>query len=121
MYKYQNITFIGYDRYNDIYESEEKALVIFGKDGCGNCDSFKPVINEIAGEKEMKVYYVDLTGLTEENAYQVMGSLTYLKDKSSFITPLTVVLENKEVKDAKEGYVDKETALKFLQDNGMIQ
>lgn len=115
--KYPNVSFINYSQYEEIYESEEKAIVVLGQTGCGACAAYLPNINEIGEEKNIKIYYVDMTQLESEDSSKIT-SLSYFKDKESWGTPLTLILENKEVVDSQEGAATKEVTLEFFQKNG---
>lgn len=115
---YTSLSFIDYDQYEEVYNSNKKSIIVLGQTGCGNCVSFKPVINEIAKEKNIPIYYINMTDLTDKDQYSLMNSLTYFDDLESFGTPLTLIIENKKVVDSLEGYTEKEDTLKFFQKNG---
>lgn len=115
---YSNVTFIDYDGYEKVYNGNEKAIVVLGQTGCGACASFKPVINEIAKETGIKIYYVNMTEIDYSEAVLLMDSLSYFNGVESWGTPLTLIIENKEVVAAQEGYNEKKTTLEFFQENG---
>lgn len=115
--QYPNISFINYSQYEEIYESGEKSIIVLGQTGCGACTAFKPTINEIAQEKNISIYYIDMTALESEDSSKIT-SLSYFKDKESWGTPLTLIIENKEVVDSQEGAATKEVTLEFFEKNG---
>lgn len=118
---YTSLSFIGYDKYKELYDRNEKFVVVLGQTGCGACSSFKPIINEIAKEKELTIYYVDMLKLEDDGAYKLMDSLSYFKDLESWGTPLTLVIENKEVIASLKGSNTKDTTIKFFEENNLIK
>ena len=50
-----------------------------------------------------------------------MGSLSYFKNRESFSTPLTLILENGDNISEQEGYNSKVTTVEFLKKNGFIK
>lgn len=117
---YTSLSFIGYDKYDELYNGNEKFVVVLGQTGCGACSSFKPIINEIAKEKELTIYYVDMLKLEDDGAYKLMNSLSYFDDLESWGTPLTLVIENKEVIASLRGSNTKDTTLEFFEENHLI-
>lgn len=118
---YTNLSFIDYNKYNEIYESNQKSIVVLGQTGCGACKSFKPVINEIAGENNVPINYLDLTQLSSEDANKVLDSLSsYLDTLDSWGTPFTLVIENKKVVSSLSGYNEKDTTVEFFKKQGFI-
>lgn len=118
--EFEHLTFIDYDKYEEIYNSKEKAIIVLGQTGCGACTAFKPVIDEIAKEYNLTIYFVNLTDWTKRETYDLMGSLSYFKNRESFGTPLTLILENGDNISEQEGYNSKVTTVEFLKKNGFI-
>lgn len=119
--EYQNLTFINYDKYKEIYDSKEKSIIVLGQTGCGACTAFKPVINEIAKEYNITIYFVNLTDWTKRETYDLMSSLSYFKERESFGTPLTLILQNGDNIDVQEGHNSKDTTLEFFKKHGFIK
>ncbi len=118
---YTNLTFIDYEKYKEIYDSKEKAIIVLGQTGCGACTAFKPVINEIAKEYNITIYFVNLTDWEKRETYDLMSSLSYFKERESFGTPLTLILENGDNIDEQEGHNSKDTTIAFLKKHGFIK
>lgn len=116
-----NLTLIDYDQYKEIYDSKEKSIVVLGQTGCGACTAFKPVINEIAKEYGITIYFVNLTDWEQSETYDLMGSLSYFKERESFGTPLTLIIENGDNIDEQEGHNSKDTTLAFFKKHGFIK
>lgn len=118
---YKNISFIGYDKYDEIYQSGKKSIIVLGQTGCGACTAYKPVIDEIAKEKNIEIYYVDMTQLESGEPTKLMNSLSYFDEVESWGTPLTLIIENKKVVAAQLGHNEKETTLEFFKNNGFTK
>lgn len=118
---YTSLSFIDYDKYKEIYDSKEKSIVVVGQTGCGACTAFKPVINEIAKEYHVTIYFVNLTDWTESETYDLLNSLSYFKDRETFGTPLTLIIENGDNIAEQEGHNTKETTVSFLKKHDLIK
>lgn len=116
-----NLTFIDYEKYKEILAAKEKSIVVLGQTGCGACTSFKPIINEIAKEYGITIYFANLTDWNQSEISKLMDSLSYFKERESFGTPLTLILENGDNIAEQQGYNSKETTVSFFQKNGFIK
>ena len=119
---YPNLTITEYEKFKEVYDSNQKSVIVLGQTSCGWCTRYKPVINEIAGEYQIPIYYININTYTSENYQNVVNSLSsYFKEHSSWGTPLTLIIENGSVVAAQSGYADKETTIEFYKANGIIQ
>lgn len=119
--EYKNISFIDYKKYDEIYQSGKKTIVVLGQTGCGACNAYKPIIDEIAKEEEITINYVDMRQLGDEEPSKLLGSLSYFDDVESWGTPLTLIIENKKVVADQKGYNAKETTVEFFKTNGLLK
>ena len=94
---------------------DEINFLVIGKSGCEFCESYKPVLKEIAKNYEVKILYVDTTKLSSEDLNSLRNSeiiipaectdshldehLTY-----SFGTPLTLFIKNYDTINCIRGY-----------------
>lgn len=119
--QYTSLSFLDYKKYNEVYESGKKAVIVLGQTGCGACTAYKPIINKIAKEKNIPIYYVNMTELKGDEPYELMDSLSsYFDGVESWGTPLTLIIENKDVVDTQLGSNSEETTLEFLKKNKFI-
>lgn len=111
--------YINYDEYAKLI-SKPKELILLAQTGCEGCIKARPILYEIADEYSLKVNYLNLSLIGEENATKFKSSLDYLSD-SSVSTPVLLVVSNNKVVDAIEGSVSEDDYTDFLVDNGYIE
>lgn len=64
-----------------IYDMESE-IVYFGKDTCGTCQEFQPLLEQIIGEKDLKVYYFNTnyfrenTDISEDDLQKIFDDFT---------------------------------------------
>lgn len=121
---YTNINFVDFNKYKEIYESGNKSILVLGQTGCGYCNQYKPVINEIAKEKNVTISYLDVRKINQDEWNTLMSDLNdYFKTlpDGKWGTPLTLIIKDKKVVDALPGANEKDDALKFFKDNELIK
>ena len=119
--EYPNLTMIDFEEYKDILASGEKEVIVFGQTGCTYCEQTKPVLDEIAENDGVKINYLNLTNITEDEYTELMESLDYLKELESFGTPLTLIVEDNEVIAHQDGYAEASVFENLFKNNGIIE
>lgn len=115
------LNYIDYEEYKEILNSKKKELIVITQTGCSACIKATPVLNEIAREyKDLKINVFNIYYLTSEEKTEFLSSLDYLKEEN-WGTPLMLVVEGKKVVDTSNGFKDKETYIKFLQETNFIK
>lgn len=107
---------ITYSEYEEKLNTEAPFLVVIIKDGCGYCEAYEPVLEEVASEYNIPINYINLSNLSEEDYYALAESNTYLK-KNNWGTPTTLFMYGKDVVDSIGGYVEKDTLVEFVKEN----
>lgn len=101
-------------------ENEEDFILYINSRDCAHCQAFKPKLNTVIQEYEVKVYGVDIYGLPT-------GDINRLKDIVSYQgTPTTVFfvdgVENSESGNNRiTGNLSKETIIEKFKYNGYIE
>ena len=108
---------ITYDEYEDKVNNGDAFLVILERDGCGYCTMYMPIVEEVANEKNIPIYYIDIADLTSVEMSKLENN-KYLKRNSNWGTPTTLFMLGDRVLDALGGYTDKNGVLSFL--NGKV-
>lgn len=98
---------------------EDYFVVVIGKTGCSFCSKYQPVMNKIVEEYDVKMYYVDIAKLTNDDYNTLISTTTYF-DENEWGTPLTLVFKNGEYYNAFSGYAEKSTIVNFLESVGAI-
>lgn len=107
---------ITYSEYEEKLNTEAPFLVVIIKDGCGYCEAYEPILEEVATEYNIPINYINLSHLSEEDYYALSESNTYLK-KNNWGTPTTLFMYGKDVVDSIGGYVEKDTLVEFIKEN----
>lgn len=109
-----------------LLNSNEKAVVLIAKPDCPWCQRYKPIINQVANEYNVVVYYVNTSLLSNDEYIYLHDNISVLKDQYDSYgnpvipTPMTVIVQSGKDIDNIEGYVEKGEIISFLKKNGII-
>lgn len=103
-----------YNEYEDKVDNNEAFIVIIERTGCGYCTMYMPIVEEIAKEKKIPLYYIDIAELTKNEIQLLEKNNKYLKRNSDWGTPTTLFMLGDRVLDVLGGYTDKKGVLSFL-------
>ena len=112
-----NLEEIKYEKMMEKIDNKESFVILFSQTTCSHCADFKPKLEKVANEFNIKVYYLE-TDLLDED--------TYAKLKQTFNfsgTPTTVFIINGEEKSAAtriSGDTSREKIISKLKSNGFI-
>lgn len=104
---------ITYGEYETMVENKDAFIVIIERAGCSYCIQYMPIVEEVANEKKIPLYYIDTDTLTNDEYNLLSTTNSYLK-KNSWGTPTTLFMLGDRVLDTIGGYVDKDNFLSFL-------
>lgn len=111
---------ITYSEYLEKVDSNEPFLVVIVKDGCTYCEMYEPILDEVAGEYNLPISYINLTNITDDEYSDLATSNSYLK-KNDWGTPTTLFMLGNAVVDSIGGYVDKDTFVSFAKENFVVE
>ena len=97
-------------------KSDEPVITVIGLTYCQFCKKYNPVINKIAKEKGIKLYWFDADNYGEDNLSTLTSTyeLSYVGS-----SPYTLVTKNGEVVgEHVEGYMEEKEANSFLSELG---
>lgn len=117
----KNLTIIDYDRFNELYNSNEGYILVLGQTSCSHCIATKPVLSYVAGKNNIVINYIDLTNLSEteyNSLKQAVNDAGYTEDIG---TPLTLVIKEKKVVKSLSGEATPAKFTKLFEDAGMIK
>lgn len=115
-----NLTNIDYTQYEELLIGNEKSIIVIGQTTCSHCIEAKPVLNEIAGEYGIDIYYLNYTDMTTEEREALQVSLPYFEENPSWGTPLNLIVQNGELVGVSSGFYNKQTLVDFFKTYGMI-
>ena len=104
---------ITYSQYEEFVNNDDAFIVIIERAGCSFCIQYMPIVEEVANEKKIPLYYIDTDTLTSEDMNELSTTNDYLK-KNSWGTPTTLFMLGDRVLDAIGGYTEKDGVLSFL-------
>ncbi len=117
----QNKTYteINYDKLYKKMNSYEDYILLIGKDNCEACKSFEKVIEKIAEEQKIKILYLNINLLKEEEKLLITSK--YYTDSGQIYTPVLLIIEKGIVKQRQIGNKSYDETIKFLLDNGIME
>ena len=112
-------TEITYSEYEEKMNAKEPFLVVIVRDGCGYCEMYEPIVEEVANEYRLPIYYINMnndeyTALGTSNSY-------FKKNQGKWGTPTTLFMYGNSVIDSIPGYVDKDEFVKFVKENFKVE
>lgn len=105
---------ISYADYEAHIENGDAFIVIIERTGCSFCIQYMPIVEEVANEKKIPLYYIDTDTLTADEFNELSATNSYLKRNPKWGTPTTLFMLGDRVVDAIGGYVEKEDVLAFI-------
>lgn len=120
-YGYDNLIEIGYERFMTLYRGSTPSIVVLVQTNCGYCNMYKPIIDEIAYDEDINIYYFDILKLTNSEYNQLINSIDFFKTHSDWGTPTTLIVKNSSTIDYLEGYSSEDATLKFYRKNSIIK
>lgn len=114
------LNYLDYSAYKEKLESKEKTIFIIMQTGCSHCEEAKPVLKELAKEYKLNLNVINITSLSEADQSSFMSSLPYYNEEQ-WGTPLLLIVEDKKVIDAEQGFSSKENYIEFFKKNNYIK
>lgn len=102
-----------YNDYEEKVKNGEPFIVVIERATCSYCIQYMPIIEEVAKEKNIPLYYIDTDTLTAEENELLATTNNYLK-RNQWGTPTTLFMLGERVLDSIGGYVEKDSVLSFL-------
>lgn len=109
---YENLAEIDYDTFECLYEQEEPFVMVLAQTTCSYCQQYAPVLNDFALENNKVAYIINIDQITEEEMTNLTSSLSYFETNTSWGTPLTIAVDDKEVVGDLSGYTDQADTIK---------
>ena len=115
-------TEITYSEYEEKMNTEAPFLVVVVRDGCGYCEMYEPILEEVAGEYKIPIYYINMSNLNSEE-YTALGTSNsyFKKNQGKWGTPTTLFMYGKSVIDSISGYVEKDEFVDFVKENFKVE
>ena len=112
---------IGIDEYLDLKEGSEASIIYVARPTCHYCQEMEPIVKNIVYEYGIEVNYLNTDELDDEGQADFIESNDYFDEEGGYGTPMLIVVKDDEFVDVLEGLTDKDTAVNFFKDNGLIE
>lgn len=113
-----NLNMIGYSEYSTLIKSENKSIIVLASSTCSACLAAKPVLDEIAKEKDLEINYLNVDKLSTEDYQSFTKSFEMFSGEWS--TPTIIITENNKILKNYVGYNTKDVYIQFFKDNGFL-
>ena len=104
---------ITYDEYEKMVNNGDAFIVIIERTGCGYCQKYMPLVEEVANEKKIALNYINTDNLSEEEFNKLSTTNKYLK-RNEWGTPTTLFMLGDRIVDSIGGYVEKDSIEAFI-------
>ena len=112
---------IDIDEYLDLKEGSEASIIYIARPTCHYCQEMEPIVKNIVYEYGIEVNYLNTDELDDEGQADFIESNDYFDEEGGYGTPMLIVVKDDEFVDVLEGLTDKDTAVNFFKDNGLIE
>lgn len=102
-----------YNEYETRVNNGDAFIVVIERTGCSFCTQYMPIVEEVANEKKIPIYYIDTATLTNDEYNLLSTKNSYLK-RNQWGTPTTLFMLGDRVLEVIGGYVEKESVLSFI-------
>ena len=108
---------IDLEEYLELNQSEERVLIYVGDNGVVS-QELTPVLTKLLRESKKEAYYYEHKALDSENQMKFVESNSVTSQEDGYILPFLIVVEDQKVVASYEGYLDQESLIAFLEEEG---
>ena len=105
--------------YQSLVKEEKDNIILIARPTCSYCVKYTPILEEIVDEYGITINYFDTDTLSEDETKQFYKSSS-LYSSNDFGTPTLIISNNNEIKEYSIGYMEKESTINWLKENGII-
>lgn len=109
---------INIDEYLNIYNEENKKIILVGRPTCHYCQIAEPILQNISYNYNIDIYYLNVDNFEEEDASRFVE--TDKEFSNGFGTPMLLVVGNGSVNDMLDSLADTNHYIEFLKENKFI-
>lgn len=113
------INYLDLDSYNDLIASNENQIIALGSFFNDESNETQVALWKVAKENNIKINYLMLPNLTEEEGSKFESSLDYFENNDVGI-PMILIVRNKEVIASSLENFDEEGYIEFFKENGLM-
>lgn len=108
------------DKLLDLFDSKENQVVYLGRETCGFCVQFLPVLQQAQEEYGYTTNYLDITTVTTDDVNKLLKKDNDEKflEENYGSTPMVLIVKNGKLVDTWVGYSEYDEFAQFLEKNG---
>ena len=110
---------VSLDEYKEIIKEKGYHFMFIGSEQCGYCTQFKGSVEESLKNNDYKVYYIDISTLSEDEYNELVKTDEYMS-QNEWGTPLNLLYKDGKRIDELNGYVSSDELVEFLKENKVI-
>lgn len=109
---------VSIDEYLNLIKSSDKQIILIARPTCGYCEKFTPILKQAMEDMNLTINYVNTDNFSGDDWSKFQNSLDYLAS-NEWGTPLTLIVQNGEIVDKNNGYVELDAIKEFFTKNGL--
>ncbi len=110
---------INVEQYLEYYNGSEKKIVLLARPTCHYCQIAEPIIQKVAKEYDLDIYYLNTDEFTEDDQQTFVNSDE--KFKTGFGTPFLMILKDGGITDSVDGLTDYAHYVYLFRKNSIIK
>lgn len=110
---------VSLDEYKEIIKEKGYHFMFIGSEQCGYCTQFKGSVEESLKNNDYKVYYIDISTLSEDEYNELVKTDEYMS-QNEWGTPLNLLYKDGKRIAELNGYVSADELVEFLKENKVI-
>lgn len=110
---------VSLDEYKEIIKEKGYRFMFIGSEQCSYCIEFKKSIAESLEDNDYKIYYIDISTLSESEYGELVETDKYLFE-NEWGTPLNLLYKDGKRVAELNGYVSSDELVQFLKENKVI-
>lgn len=111
---------IGITNFTTLLNDEAASIVYIGKPDCGWCHQQTPIMQQVATEYDVNIFYMNAKELTSKDMTYLYGLDKEIFGEE-FGTPTTVIVQKGEIVDGSIGLLQKDALVSLLTKHGIIK
>lgn len=109
---------VSIDEYLNLIKSSDKQIILIARPTCGYCEKFTPILKQAIEDMNLTINYVNTDNFSSDDWSKFQNSFDYLAS-NEWGTPLTLIVQNGEIVDKNNGYVELDAIKEFFTKNGL--
>lgn len=101
-----------------LIKNSDKQIILIARPTCGYCEKFTPILKQAMEDMNLTINYVNTDNFSSDDWTKFQNSFDYLAS-DEWGTPLTLIVQNGEIVDKNNGYVELDAIKEFFNKNGL--